>query len=1053
MSTLPAPSRVSFLLAPRRASRAAGLVLLAAAMPAQKFESTHGNVGSPVAEIGMTVVQTPKGYAVAGTAGTKAVAISVDSVDVKLGDASYTPLIGDPRLEPNMVRRTAKGWYVSVGELPGNTGGHEVYIGLFDKDGISVLGSRLWTYRGDATGIRQGVRVTEKAGGGFAVTTNIDTHTGASRGVLFSTDAVGIVQWWHAYTYNRFPILFHDVRQATNGDFVVVGSMQEPTRPWRTTLLLRTTSLGVPLCAALYGDLEDVEQQAITTTKDGNFVIWGHYGAGMVPGSFLLKVNNACMPVWRTYFPGIQGSRPTIAEAANGDLLCNGRMGNDALILRANSAGVKQFARAYGGGGAIVDEIFQVISTSDNGFAATGLTNMTGGGLSDVYLLKGDAQLRSNCNDREVAVEQAFVPTPWLPKVLQYEADRQQRYVYFRSEAPATSPNEFCFEPDCVKAPKNLTAWLTFDDLVGPTAVNRIQTWNGQAWHGAHAGNPTPIAGKVSGALNFDGADDRVIVPHHGGINVKTGDFTIDAWIRVPATLANGIHTIVDKRVDEWTQPTGYSFFLYKTAAGIRLGVQVADGTHDNYVSPVLPVAAGQWHFVAVRVDRDASSHFLFDDSFHVFTPGHPGTLANTAPMTVGGSSFGGSAFQGDIDELEVFRRALDPTELRTLWRASYAGKCKESLGPPPYLTFAQGASAVQASGWITNGTTLPQTYTGWLQGLESGSGGTIHGPTQFLPADPITIGPIAPGATQAFSTTVQRPQGMTDQNLAGGYRFVAQSTSGDVLGGESVVIDRRDIQVTGGGWDGTPTLLRVGVPLQLGPARVTNTTAAPMSLAYRVIARNEDHDPDTSMLSLDGLAPGSTPSGSVVLQPGAWFDLAVTAEFVDHDALGTYTVQIEADTDNDGEPDFLGGRVLLCDMRDLTLPTYTGVGAPTTVGLPTLSTDGPALVGGTMAIVAQGLKPDSITVFALSAALANPPLPLWIIGGQPGAMLYVDAGSMLTMIVMADPAGVATVTVPIPADQNLAGAVLHWQVFDRDPALPYAFAFGNSNAMSVTIE
>ncbi len=1000
----------------------------------------------------MTIVQTPQGYAVAGTQGTNAVAVSVNGVDIKLSDASFTPLITDPRLEPNIVRRTANGGYVSVGELPGNTLGLEVYIGLFDKNGVSMIGPRLWTYHGDATGIRQGARVIEKTKGGFAVTTNVDTDTAASRGVLFSTDALGGLQWWYAYTYNRFPIRFHDLRQATNGDFVVVGSMQEPTRPWRTTLVMRTSPLGIPLCSALYGDLEDVDQQSITTTKDGNFVIWGHYGAGMVPGSFLLKVNNACAPMWRTYFPGIQGSRPTIAEAPNGDLLCNGRMGNDGLLLRTNSAGVKQFARKYGGAG-VVDEIFQVISTSDNGFAASGLTNMTGGGLSDIYLLKGDSQLRSNCNDQEVAVEQAFVPTPWIPKYLQYESDPRQWYVYYRTETPATSPHEFCFEPDCVKAPKNLAAWLTFDDLVGPTAVNRVKQWNFKSWNGTHVGNPTPIPGKVSGALNFDGNDDRVIVPHHGGIDVKTGDFTIDAWIRVPTLPPMGASTLVDKRVQDGSQYTGYSFFLNRNSSGIQLGLQLADGTFANYLSPALPVIAGQWHFIAVRVDRDASSHFVFDGTFHVFTPGHPGSLHNTAPMTVGGSSFGGSAFRGDIDELEFFRRALDPIELNTLSRASYAGKCKEGFGPPPHVTFPVGVTAVPVSGWITNGTTQPQTYTGWFQGLESGAGGTIHGPTQFLPGDPITIGPIAPGATMAFNTTVQRPAGMTDKNLAGGYRMMVESTSGDVLGGESVVVDRRDIRVTGNRWDGTPTSLRVGRPLQLGPARVTNTTAAPMTLAYRVIARDENHEPDTSTLSLDGLAPGSTPTGSVVVQPGAWFDLAVTAEFVDYDALGTYTVQIEADTDNDGVMDFLGGRVLLCDMSDGTPPTYTGIGAPTTWDTPRLSLGGPSVVGGNMTIVAEGLKPNTIAVFALAGALANPPLPLWIIGAQPGAMLYLDPASMLTVIAVADFTGTATVTLPIPNDRNVAGGVLHWQVFNRDPAMPYVFSFGNSNAMSVTIE
>ena len=103
--------------------------------------------------------------------------------------------------------------------------------------------------------------------------------------------------------------------------------------------------------------------------------------------------------------------------------------------------------------------------------------------------------------------------------------------------------------------------------------------------------------------------------------------------------------------------------------------------------------------------------------------------------------------------------------------------------------------------------------------------------------------------------------------------------------------------------------------------------------------------------------------------------DLQVSAEFVEYDGLGTYTVQLQADTDNDGVPDFLSGRILTCDTSDGGPPSYVGVAVPTTVSTPGLSINRNATIGDAgFQVLADGMVPNQPAFLLLAFALAPQP-------------------------------------------------------------------------------
>lgn len=234
----------------------------------------------------------------------------------------------------------------------------------------------------------------------------------------------------------------------------------------------------------------------------------------------------------------------------------------------------------------------------------------------------------------------------------------------------------------CVPAPPNMVAWWPFDETSGPISHDIAGYANDGVW----MNNPAPVAGMVAGALQFDGATDFVEVPDQAELNFGTGNFSIDAWVRTSA--ASGPQPILDKRT---TANGGVGYMLFLTS-GI-LAFQFGTGSQfANYTSTAF-VADGQWHHVAVTVQRMTSSPLslvLFVDGAPApggtFTAPQLGNLTNTTSLWIGKRHpiLGARWFTGDLDEVELFNRDLTPLEVQGIFNAGSAGKCKSSCVQPP---------------------------------------------------------------------------------------------------------------------------------------------------------------------------------------------------------------------------------------------------------------------------------------------------------------------------------------------------------------------------------
>ncbi len=177
----------------RRAPLYAGLLLLGAVLPAQRFQYDYGTASIP--EIGTSLVKTKFGYGVVDVRnGTDVLGLAAAHDGHELVDMCIAPTLPGRALTPHCLRQTSDGGFIASGEVLGNDAGIEVFLMKLDKYGNNVTTPLFPTYRGHATGIRQGTRVVETTAG-YVVLANINPD-GNSEGVLFGTNKGLGLTWW-----------------------------------------------------------------------------------------------------------------------------------------------------------------------------------------------------------------------------------------------------------------------------------------------------------------------------------------------------------------------------------------------------------------------------------------------------------------------------------------------------------------------------------------------------------------------------------------------------------------------------------------------------------------------------------------------------------------------------------------------------------------------------------------------------------------------------------------------------------------------------------------
>ena len=106
--------------------------------------------------------------------------------------------------------------------------------------------------------------------------------------------------------------------------------------------------------------------------------------------------------------------------------------------------------------------------------------------------------------------------------------------------------------------------------------------------------------------LDFDGSDDIVRVPHYSGLDLGTGEFTIEAWIQADADQGVAINPTIAIKKDTTVNANGFAMGLSNSG---RLAIELAGVAYTTgFGMSQIDLRDGQCHHVAWTRDASGAS-------------------------------------------------------------------------------------------------------------------------------------------------------------------------------------------------------------------------------------------------------------------------------------------------------------------------------------------------------------------------------------------------------------------------------------------------------------
>jgi hypothetical protein len=226
------------------------------------------------------------------------------------------------------------------------------------------------------------------------------------------------------------------------------------------------------------------------------------------------------------------------------------------------------------------------------------------------------------------------------------------------------------YDVECVTRPSGLVSWLP-----GDGNADDIQDGN----NGTLVNGATFAAGRVDQAFSFDGVDDYVSL----GTTQIIGDdtnFTIDAWIKVNSFAVHNKQLPIYGEFSEGTNDTKNYLAVGNLQSGLEQRVFFDQFVPTmGYLKSNIQLIPGRWYHVAYT--QDGTTRCLYINGTLDNSDSAIETYLGQMPDDIRIGRRGGLAqnqrFHGLIDELEIYDRALDASEIQAIYKAGSAGKCK----------------------------------------------------------------------------------------------------------------------------------------------------------------------------------------------------------------------------------------------------------------------------------------------------------------------------------------------------------------------------------------
>ncbi len=219
----------------------------------------------------------------------------------------------------------------------------------------------------------------------------------------------------------------------------------------------------------------------------------------------------------------------------------------------------------------------------------------------------------------------------------------------------------------CAPVPSGLVSWWKGDASASDSADGNSGTLSG--------GAAIADDGKVGNALKFNAGSVNIGNP--ANLNFGTGPFSLEAWFHWGG--GSSVNNIIRKSNYPSSGP-GSGYWLRVGNGTLEFSVGETTKAEGQTIVTA-PVSSGVWHHAVGTKDGSGNVKLYVDgESRGTILRQAPNTQSTSDdPFTLGSWRSSTEFFSGLIDEASVYNRALNASEVQTIFNAGSKGKCSGS--------------------------------------------------------------------------------------------------------------------------------------------------------------------------------------------------------------------------------------------------------------------------------------------------------------------------------------------------------------------------------------
>lgn len=310
--------------------------------------------------------------------------------------------------------------------------------------------------------------------------------------------------------------------------------------------------------------------------------------------------------------------------------------------------------------------------------------------------------------------------------------------------------------------PANFIGAWPLDATTGTVAADLSANHN----DGAVAGAAWTSAGLIGGCLTFNGVNSSVQVS-----NPAAADFSIALWVKTTQTAGTGQwyngRGLVDGDAPFSSNDFGTALVGGKFAFGV--------GNPDTTLLSATAINNGNWHHCVATRQRDTGTIKVYVDGVLQATgSANKNVLNASGQLLFGAIASGGGYFNGSLDDIRIFPRVLDASEVAALY---VCGIQPPSTAPANLravagngqveLTWsaAAGATSYNVKRSLIDGS--PYIVVTNLAATTCTDAGLINNRTYYYVVSPVNSLGEGPDSDQASATPVARAAWFQASDLA----------------------------------------------------------------------------------------------------------------------------------------------------------------------------------------------------------------------------------------------------------------------------------------------